>query len=378
MITVVHVVVAGEVGGAERMLVDLARADDEARVRHVVALATPSERLRGVFATAGLDVEDRGPVREGPLTYLVRSLGPGDVRWLEGVVRGRRGDVVHVHTFGSQVLGTRAAIRAGARVVRTEHSTRVYDDPSCWPFSRWSLEHADAAVAISEAVRRRAMERAPWAASKLLVVPNGVDVTRFAETPLPPDEGPLRLLALGRLDRRKGLDLAIAALARVPGVTLEIVGDGGERRALEALVRARGVRDRVTFAGFASDPLPAIRRAHALLSSARAEGLGIALLEGMATGRPVIALPTGGVPEIVRDGETGWLAYGSDETALVRALESAVRERSALAERGARARDLVRTQYDLRTMRDGYARVYAEVVSGRAAPGVSGCPGSGS
>ncbi len=377
MITVVHVVVAGEVGGAERMLVDLARADGPRVVRHVVALATPSERLRGVLAAAGLDVVDRGPVREGPLTYLVRSLGPGDVRWLEGVVRGRRADVVHVHTFGSQVLGTRAALRASARVVRTEHSTRVYDDPSCWPFARWSLGHADAAVAISEAVRRRALERAPWAKEKICVVPNGVDMTRFAETPLPPGDGPLRLLALGRLDRRKGLDVAIAAIARVPGVALEIVGDGGERRTLERLSRERGVGDRVIFAGFAADPRPAILRAHALLSSARAEGLGIALLEGMAMGRPVVALPTGGVPELVRDGETGWLAYGNDETALVRALETALRERSSLAERGARATELVRARYDLRTMRDGYARVYAEV-AGRASAGFSGCPGSGS
>jgi glycosyltransferase involved in cell wall biosynthesis len=97
---------------------------------------------------------------------------------------------------------------------------------------------------------------------------------------------------------------------------------------------------------------------------ARAEGLGIALLEGMATGRPVVALPTGGVPEIVRDGETGWLAYGSGEAALTRVLESVLRERGTLADRGRRARELVRTRYDLRTMRDGYARVYAEVVAG--------------
>lgn len=373
---VVHVVVAGEVGGAERMLVDLAQGAEE--TRHVVALVTPSERLRALFADAGLAVRDRGPSREGPFTYLARSLGPRDVAWLEGVLRSERADVVHLHTFGSQVLGTRAALRARVRIVRTEHSTRVYDDPSCWPFSRWSLARADAAVAISAHVRRVAVAKAPWAASKIHVVPNGVDVARFAEVPLPAREGPLRLLALGRLDRRKGLDVALDALAHVPDVTLAIVGEGGERRALEEKVRALGLGSRVTFEGFSADVRPHIARAHALLSSARAEGLGIALLEGMAMGRAVVALPTGGVPEIVKDGETGWLAFGSDAPALARAMAEAARNGDELAVRGARARELVGQAYDLRAMRAGYARIYADVATGVTAGAVSGSRRSGS
>lgn len=362
--SIVHVVVAGEVGGAERMLVDLASAGPD---RHAVALVTPSDRLRALFREAGLEVEDRGPAREGPLTYLERSLGPRDVAWLERVLRARRADVVHVHTFASQVLGTRAAARVGARLVRTEHSTRVFDDPSCWPFSRWSLRRADASVAISEHIRRRALERAPWASARIEVVPNGVDTARFAEAPLPADAttGALRLLALGRLDRRKGLDIAFRALAHLHGPVLEIVGEGGEQARLEALARELGVANRVVFSGFEADVRPAIARSHLLLSSARTEGLGIALLEGMAMGRAVAALPTGGVPEFVREGETGWLADGTSPSALARAIRAADRDRAALAARGERARELVTRAYDLRAMREGYARVYAAVVASR-------------
>ena len=362
-LSIVHVVVAGEVGGAERMLVDLASAGPD---RHAVALVTPSDRLRVLLREAGLPVEDRGPAREGPFTYLGRSLGPRDVAWLERVLREARADVVHVHTFASQVLGTRAAARVGARLVRTEHSTRVFDDPSCWPFSRWSLRRADASVAISDHVRRRALERAPWAAPRLHVVPNGIDVARFSAVPLPEAaSGPLRLLALGRLDRRKGLDIALEALAEVPGPVLEVVGEGEERARLEARARALGLAERVRFSGFAADVRPAIGRAHALLSSARTEGLGIALLEGMAMSRGVVALPTGGVPEFVRDGETGWLAYGSAPSALARAIREADRDRATLATRGERARELVTRAYDLRAMREGYARVYAAVLGRR-------------
>jgi hypothetical protein len=108
--SVVHVVVAGEIGGAERMLIDLAASKSASRAASI-ALFTPNEDLRRLFAGSGITVDDRGPVREGPLPYLARTFGPGDVRWLANVIERRRARIVHLHTFASQVLGTRAARR---------------------------------------------------------------------------------------------------------------------------------------------------------------------------------------------------------------------------------------------------------------------------
>ena len=112
--SVVHVVVAGECGGAERFLVELASRPHETRARHVIALMTPSDRLAQLFKNAGLRVHDRGRVRENPLAYLWRSLGWADVGWLSDVMRRERATVAHLHTFQSHVVGTRAAKRAGA------------------------------------------------------------------------------------------------------------------------------------------------------------------------------------------------------------------------------------------------------------------------
>jgi len=367
---IVHVVVAGEVGGAERMLVDL--AGPGARGRHSVALLTPSDRLRALFRDAGLDVDDRGPVHEGPLSYLARSLGPRDAAWVADVIKRRRATIVHLHTFASQVVGTRAALKTGARVVRTEHSTRVYDDPTCWPFSRWSLARADAVVCISEHVSRVAIAKAPWAASKVRVVSNGVDTAHFAPvasravSPSPADPSPpLRFVSLGRLDPRKGLDLALAALARVPDAELDIVGDGDERASLTALATRLGVADRVRFVGFVDDVRPSIANADVALSSARAEGLGIALLEAMAMARAVVALPTGGVPEIVADGDTGWLAHGHGAEALARVMQDAVDRRDEVRRRGLRARASVESRFSIDAMRRGYDAVYEELTAER-------------
>ena len=112
---VVHVVVAGEVGGAERMLIDLASHPELSGADHVVALMTPNPGLSRLFRSAGLAVHDRGPVRETAAAFLWRSLGPSDTGWLEGVLLAERADLVHLHTFGSQVVGTRAALRSICR-----------------------------------------------------------------------------------------------------------------------------------------------------------------------------------------------------------------------------------------------------------------------
>jgi len=365
VIRVVHLVVAGEIGGAERMLVDLASRGDPAGATHAVALFTPSDALRRLLLYAGLRVHDRGRVREGPLPFLWRSLGPSDLAWLARVLRNEDAHVVHLHTFASQVLGTRAARRAGARVVRTEHSTRAYDDPTCWPFSRWSLARADAAVAVSEHVRAVALARAPWAADRMTVVPNGVDTSRFAPGRGPKGDGFVFAL-VGRLEPRKGVDRAVEAMAGVPGATLDVLGDGEQRAALEAQARALGVADRVRFHGYVEDVRPVLARANAALCASRSEGLGVALLEAMAMGIPVVGFAVGGVPEIVLDGETGLLCRANDVAALRETMRHAISMGTSLAAMGTAARMRVLARFSVGSVRAAYGAVYGKLERTRA------------
>ena len=125
-IKVVHVVVAGQIGGAERFLVSLATRPELSGADHCVALMTPNPKLHAFFADAGLRVHDRGPVRENPLAYLWRSWGPRDIAWLGRVLREEGADLIHAHTHGSLVLAARAGLRYGLPVLRTEHNVRHY------------------------------------------------------------------------------------------------------------------------------------------------------------------------------------------------------------------------------------------------------------
>jgi len=186
--------------------------------------------------------------------------------------------------------------------------------------------------------RARMLESLGVHSGKIHVVYPGVDATRFR-----PDvdgmairrkfsaSGETLLLSVGRLQRRKGHDLAIAAVAALraslPGLRYVIVGDGDERSRLEALVLHHGLRDHVTFAGeVAAEDLPGYFAACDIFllpnraEGAEVEGFGIVFLEAAAAERPVIGGRSGGVAEAVQDGETGFLVGGDDVHELAAAI----------------------------------------------------------
>jgi glycosyltransferase involved in cell wall biosynthesis len=366
---VVHIVVAGEVGGAERMVLSLARrpasdrGDGSSPRRHLIALWTDAPAVRALFMDAGVDVVTPPRPASGLIErdVLRGATGGRDVRWLAQLLRDTGARAAQLHTFASHVLGTRAAVRAGVPVIRTEHSTRVYDHWLCRPFSRWSLRRATAVVAVSDFLRRQICAHVPAVAARVSVVRNGVSnlFANAESAPLAAHAGPLRLGVIARLEPRKGIDQAIAALAAVDGPRLEIVGDGPSRQALERQVAALGIGARVRFWGYRSDPETIISELDAVLCSSRTEGLPVGLLEAMALGRPVIAVPVGGVPEIVADGETGWLAADLSTEALAATLRSATGlGRGEMARRGERARAAVGRRFTEAQMREGYEQIY--------------------
>jgi glycosyltransferase involved in cell wall biosynthesis len=362
---VVHVVAAGEVGGAERMLARL--ADPSQRhlgagpIRpHLVALWTDDRALAALFTGAGIAVA-APPARAGRrLSARLRATGGPDVAWLAAHLSSVGAAAVHLHTFASHVLGTRAGLRAGVPVVRTEHSLRVYDNWLCRPFSSWSLRRAARVVTVSAHLGRVIAGRFPELDARLTVIANGVTLPAPATTMGEgPDSGPLRLSLVARLEPRKAVDRALRAVARVPGTCLDIVGDGPLRAELERLSSALGLSQRVRFWGYRPDPERVVSASDAALCSSRTEGLPLNLLEAMALGRPAVAVPVGGVPEIVSDGDNGWLASAATLDALTAALAAtAAASRTELRRRGERARLTIASRFTDAHMRQAYEEVY--------------------
>jgi glycosyltransferase involved in cell wall biosynthesis len=366
---VVHVVVAGDIGGAERLLVDLASRPKESGAEHVVALLTPNRKLAAMFEKNGLSIRDRGPVRENPIAYLWRSLGPTDVAWLAGVLKDERASVAHLHTFGSHVLGTRAALRAGVPIIRTEHHVQYFLDASTRSFTRWSLARVDRSVAISQYVADWVTRAVPGIAPRLRVVLNGVDAGYFSPRPRSADAAgrPFTFAVVCRLEPWKGVDLVIEAASRSKGFAVDIVGDGSERARLEQIARDVGVADRVRFLGYLADPRAAVADADAVVNASREEPLGLSVLEALAMERPVVGFAGGGLPEIVQHGETGWLVPERSAGALAIALAEAASDRERARRFGVAGRRFIEERCRIETMCGGYRAVYEELVA--AGPG---------
>ncbi|MEJ5920562.1 glycosyltransferase family 4 protein [Corynebacterium sp. H78] len=272
---------------------------------------------------------------------------------------------IHTVWFGAAapmgLLGA-ALRRAGAdRVVATTHGHEV--GWSMVPGGRQSLRtigrSADVVTYISQYTRNR-FAAAFGAGTAFERLPSGVDIDRFApnaEAGLAIrqrhglDESTPLIVCISRLVRRKGQDMLIralpAVLADVPNARLMIVGAGGRREALEKLAERKGVADVVIFTGAVPyEELPAHYNAASVFAMpARTrgagldvEGLGIVYLEAQACGVPVIAGDSGGAPETVIDGETGFVVGGRDVAGLGSALVKVLADPVRAAEMGAAGR----------------------------------------
>lgn len=360
-VKVLHVVVAGHIGGAERLLADLAIRPDVSGADHAIALMTPNRALAEFFGKSGVRLHDRGPVQENPLAYLWRSYGPADLAWLGRVIGAEKPDVLHCHTYGSHVLAARAGKAFAIPVVRTEHGVRHYRDPTCGLNRHGALQNTTRIVAVSDFVGRIVAGIEPAVKDRITVVHNGIDLSRFQPVP-PRSEGPFTVAVVARLEPVKRLEIALAALAYVPDIQLDIAGDGADRTKLEKQAERLGISSRVRFHGHLSDPRPVIAVADAMLNCTKQEAFSLSVLEAGAMQRPMIAIADGGTPEAVIDGKTGWMTPDASVAAFAALLRQATRAEAA--RRGLEARAWVTARFGLETMCEGYGAVYRSLARG--------------
>jgi phosphatidylinositol alpha-mannosyltransferase len=254
------------------------------------------------------------------------SFSPGSWRRLRSAMRGFGPDVVHVHEPFTPSTSMLAVLAATTPVVATFHAfldrSRLMEVSG--PILRQIDRRIDAAVAVSKAAASfvRKVRRGP-----VEIVPNGVDVARFAEPVEPPAGLPpgRKILWVNRLDPQKGFGVMVDAFARLArdldDVYLLVAGDGRERVALRSLTRQ--ARNRIVPLGtIPHDELPRYHAAADVFCSPAVgqESFGIVLVEAMAAGVPVVATDIPGYREVVRDGVDGLLVRPNDPEALANAI----------------------------------------------------------
>ena len=295
---VLHVTWSGRIGGIERFLSTLAMeaGRDEGRAHRVCFL------------------DGRGPIGDQLVSAGLasrlgarRGLGLRPLARLAATLRATRPEVVHLHTHSLAAHVTAIAALPGATRVYTEHSPRALRTEDrkfdlLYLLLRFTRARFVApAPAVADAIGRRRIDPA-----RITVVPHPLTLPRAPAEAVRPDRGGT-VGVVARLEPQKRVDRFVDTVAelRLRGVSCSgiVVGDGSERAELIARRDRAGLRDAIQIVGERQDVAPWLDRLDVFLMTSESEPFGLAALEAMARGVPVVAMPCpGGLSELVREG----------------------------------------------------------------------------
>lgn len=314
-----------------------------------------------LYASGGVDARDAAQAIE--LALAVRDRG-----------------ITHLHAHFASVAATvarLAAILAGISYSFTAHAKDIFHESVDPVVLRTKLADAAFCVTVSAYNDRFLREHHGRAADRVELIYNGLDLDEFAFSPGPrPDRS---ILAIGRLVEKKGFDVLIEACAelrrRGAPFTCDIVGSGAIEPALRAQIERSDLTDCVRLCG----PSPRdqiIKRITAASvvaapcvvgSDGNRDGLPTVLLEAMALGTPCVSTPVTGIPEIIRDDQTGLLVPQRDPISLADALERLLDNPALGSELARAARELIVKRFDIHTNTSRMRALFARTAERPAA-----------
>ncbi len=359
-----------------RVLFIAGRLEPTAPCRALIALACElgksGEHVEMVCRSGSLGTvyPREGAARSGehhPPIWLSRALArnPRGYFSLRGLVTRAREmdpDIIHVH--GAELAGVAARL---ARRLRKPYILAVGDflDPG-QSISR-SRRFLKKVVVASDAVRVDLVNRIRLPRELIQVVPDGVDVTQYPARERGAWQGRVPVVGtIGRLVESKGQEYFIRAahLLVMRGRHLQFVvaGGGPDRKRLQNLVSESDLVDRLTFAREPVDQLEVLRAIDILVVPSLHEALGLPLIEGMASGIPVVATSAGGVFSLIENGKTGILVPKRDPDALANQVERLIDNPGLAAEMGERGRERVAANFNIETFADRTIAIYDDIL----------------
>jgi len=367
------------VGGAQRVLLDHARWFYDQGYAVTVAFFYDKEGLRDQwkqkhpFPIIDLGAQQSGEVWEVNFGLLFRSLIK---LWV--LMRRVRFDIVETFTLDCNLLAIPIAWLARIPVRIATHHGQI-EGMSIW--MRYfhglfvNIGLATKLVAVSEGVRRLAIDVEHITADRITVIQNGVDQTRLREhrhvvlvclqNELNLNVDACLVLTVGRLTVQKGhqylLDAVPAVLDQFPNTVFAIAGDGYLRTSLGEKISRLGLDKSVLLLGNRLDIPQLLSAADVFVLPSLSEGLPLALLEAMRAGLPVVATSVEGVDEIIEDGNNGYLVPPKDVVALASALIHILGEGEAVWQRfGKRGKRLVENEYTIDRACQQYEQLFLE------------------
>jgi glycosyltransferase involved in cell wall biosynthesis len=375
---ILFVITSTRVGGAEKMLFEVAKHLKEEGVAIQVCVL----KEKGPYAAK---LESFG--------VPVCSLSIGEAKGIRGVLacllglprlirvmRGFKPQIVHAFLFRANLLARIAAPLS--RVPINVSSIRIIENqrPYYFALDRWTSFLVTRHVAVSQRVKEVTCRRSRIADDQVSVIRNGIQIeeVRGKRTNSAASAAgvakPVRCFAknglvcgtVARLDPQKGLSFLLrgfAILAReFPSLQLVFVGEGPERSSLECLATELSISNRVRFTGLAANPFVYLRQMDVFVLPSLYEGLPNALLEAMSVGIPVVATRVGGVDEVVQDQETGLLIPPGNSEAIAEAVRFVLTHSDRAEQMAVASRAWICERFSLDRMLKEYDELYESLL----------------
>jgi L-malate glycosyltransferase len=379
MVKVLFLIGTLDVGGTETQLVELATRLDRRMFQPIVCCLAAPGPLASRLRESGIAVHSMGfcGLRSTRFKYLPNVLGGWRlVSGLWQLIRRERPAVMHGMLFWAYILGTFVGRAAGVPIViASRRSLGLFKTgkPHYAALESIANRMTDLFIANSEAVRADTIAREHLRPSDVIVIPNGLDLTRFGKAP---DQdlaasldvaGRPCVIVVSNFIRYKGHEYFLRAWSQVlvefPSAVALLAGDGVFRAEIERICDDLNIRHSVRFLGVRPDVPALLALADVYVHPSLQEGYSNALLEAMAAGKAVVATAVGGNVEAVSDGVTGLLVPPADAVALERAIARLLGDSHTARAMGERARRCVHEKYEMNAMVRSYEAVYSRLVA---------------
>ncbi len=354
-----------EPGGAELALVQLVTRIDRTRWEpHVIALGRETE-LVDQLRSAGIPT-----ICLNATSWRQFSIYPRLVRQFRKI----KPAIVQTYLFHANILGRMAA--RSARVKHVVSGIRVAERRGKWYHlvDRWTDRWVSKHVCVSRAVRDFTLRMTRIPAEKMVVIPNGVDLSRFSDAlPIPRESLPacneqdLLALFVGRLDPQKGvfdlLNLAQNLKESLPHLKWLIAGEGVLKQEMENRIEKMNLNDRVHLLGRRDDVAQLMRTADLFVFPSRWEGMPNVILEAMAARVPVVSYDVEGIQELLSDQQSGLIVPGGNITEMARAIASLATSLERRQHYAEKAFEKVRDQFSWEQTVSQYERLYESLIN---------------
>ncbi len=352
-IHILHILPTLDTGGAERLLIDIAKGLDSSRFKQSVLCFKWGGELVEEMRKTGTEVF----VLEKKLVF-----DPLNFIKIWKIISKLKPDIIHTH-LGADIYGRLIAGLKGIPIVSTEHNLNKDEGVITRFLKKATIHYAKALIAVSKAVARDAHERYNVPLEKYEIIYNGVDASRFSPSPHTFNDV-FRIASVGRLSEQKGFDVLIEAIHLLDdkNIRCEIAGEGSLRSKLETQINKYNLSQHIKLIGVRHNIPEFLASQDVFVLPSRWEGLGIAALEAALVQIPIIVSNVDGLQEIVDDAHNGLVFDSGDAHDLAQKISWYKEHETQAHEFAKRLREKVAVQFNIAQMIKKYEAVYERVI----------------